>query len=63
MSGKNKIFPIKFQWCQGIMKNLPGNFISPNWQPYQSHDRSDNWMANRNKLLENLAIILEPSTI
>ena len=28
MSGKNKIFPIKFEWRQGILKNLSGVLIS-----------------------------------
>lgn len=34
MSGKNTIFSIKLQWCQGVLKNLPWIFISPKWKPY-----------------------------
>ena len=62
MSGKNKIFPMKFQWCQGILENLSGIFISPNWQLHESvssYDESVSYIQNCKQLLLDICDFVE----
>ena len=50
MSGKNKIFPMKFQWCQGFSLALTG---SPSF-----HIKTINFYLNTMKLSLYLIIII-----